>query len=158
MKITIQLDDGVAERYASRLRPKQTLEQILAVQLMRFAAIDPRDRVLIILPEERHRLEELTTRLPLISIADLTKRVADLAEISIGRIRLRFTPPQLRELQHRAKRWRMSLPEYTERIVRQIEGQFLNEVPRESILVKEPAGRELGAEPKKGGKGADQGL
>lgn len=142
MKITVQLDDAVGEHYESRLRPNQTLEQVLAVQLTRFQEVDPRDRVLILSPDDRRRLEELTTRLPLLSVTDLIKRVGDLAELSLGQIRFRFTPTQYRELKHRAERWRMTPKDYAEKVVKLIEGQFFNEVPRESIAVAPPKKKE----------------
>jgi hypothetical protein len=152
MKITIQLDDVVAELYESRLRPNQTLEQILAVQLARFQEVDPRDRILIIIPSDRRRLEELTTRMPLLSVTDLIKRISDLAELSIGQIRFRFTPTQWRELKHRAERWRMQPRAYAEKVVKQIEAQFFNEVPRGSIAVPQVK------KEKKEGPDATQGL
>lgn len=144
MKVTIQIEDEVGELYESRLRPKQTLEKILAVQLKRFQHVDPRDRVLILGPETRRRIEEVTTRLPLQSTDDLVKRISELAELSIGQIRFRFTPPQWRELKHRADRWRMPVAKYAERVVRQIEAQFFNEVPRElpQMMPAAPAGDE----------------
>lgn len=141
MKITLQLSDEVAEVYSSRLRPNQSLDQILRIQLERFQEIDPRDRVLIVLPPERSRLEELTTRLPLTTIADLIQRVEALAELSIGGIRFLWTPRQYAELKDKAERWRMTPRQYAERIVRQLEEQFFSAAPRptDNIVEEEEA-------------------
>jgi hypothetical protein len=149
VKLQIQLPDEVAEKYAARLRPSQTLDQVLAIQLERFADADPRDRILLVLPVERAQLEALTTHLPLTSAADLVKRVEELAELSVGRIRFRFTPKQWNELKHRAERWRMTPKQFAEKIVRQLEEGFFTEMPRPGEICEDAAARTAPA-PKKG--------
>jgi hypothetical protein len=137
MRISIQLDDDVAQLYQVRLRPGQELEQVLQVQLARFASVDPHDRVLILSAEIRRQLEELTTRMPLTKAEDLVGRVAALAELSIGRIRFRWTPAQWRQLKEKAARWNVTPTIYAERIVREIEEQFFDQIPRdEQILIE----------------------
>ncbi len=138
MKITIQIADEIAERYQARVRPTQSLEQLASIQLARFSLVSPHDRILIVMPEERARLEELTTRLPLSSTTELIRRVAELAEVSLGRIRFRWTPRQYEQLKERAERWRVTPAEYAEKIVRQIEEGFFTENPKEPIAI--PAG------------------
>ncbi len=132
MKFQIQIDDDVAAIYQdyAAARPGQTVEQVLAIQLQRYVAADPRLRILLILPEERARLEELTSRMPITTVADLIARVATLAELSIGRIRFRWTPTQFRQLKERATHWGIPVGTYAERVVRQIEEQFFDETPQ----------------------------
>jgi hypothetical protein len=151
VKLTLYLDDDLAEQYQAHCRPGQALEQILQIQLKRFASVAPKDRVVLILPPERVRLEEFTNRLPLASAEDLVRRVEALAGLSIGHIRFRWTPSQFRQLQAMAERWRMTPAQYAERIVRQIEEQFFDQNPRpgpapaESILVEKLEKPDAGA-------------
>lgn len=154
MKLTIQIDDEIAETYERRLRANQTLEQVLAIQLKRYQHVDPRDRIILIDPPVARELEKVTNHLPLRSADDLVKRVSEMAELSIGQIRFRFTPAQWRELKHRAERWRMPLAVYAARIVRQIEMQFFNEVPREiPLMAGAPQGAPPGEKPKQATSG-----
>jgi hypothetical protein len=148
VNVTLHLEDSLAEQYQSLCRSGQPLEQILQIQLKRFASVDPKLRVLLILPEHRARLEEITTRIPLTTADDLVRRVEILAELSIGRIRFRWTPHQFRQLQSLAERWRMTPSQYAERIVRQIEEQFFDQSPRAGAL---PAGESILVEDKPDG-------
>jgi hypothetical protein len=136
MKVTLTLPDDAVEKYQSRLRPTQSLEQVLTLQLLRFANVDPRDRIIIIGPEERGQLEEATTRLPLTTAADLVKRVQALAEVSIGQVRFRWTPRQYAELKAKAERWGMPVRDYAEKVVRQIEEGFFSETPKPGQIVE----------------------
>ncbi len=135
MKLTIQLDDDVCEAYTARLRPTQTLEQALVLQLTHFVACDPRDRTIILSAEERQQLERLTTQLPLKNAAALIEAVSALAELKIGRIRLRWTPKQLSELKSRAERWRMPIDAYLEQVVTQIAEDVWHVFPQEGRML-----------------------
>ena len=133
MKLTLHLEDSLAEQYQAWCRPGQALEQLLQIQLKRYASVDPKLRVVLLLPEHRARIEELTTRMPLVTGEDLVRRIEALAGLSIGHIRFRWTPAQFRQLQHLAERWRMTPAQYAEKIVRQIEEQFFDQHPRDRV-------------------------
>ena len=149
MKLTLHLDDSLAEQYQAWCRPGQSLEQLLQIQLRRYASVDPKLRVVLLLPEHRARIEELTTRMPLVTGEDLVRRIEALSGLSIGHIRFRWTPAQFRQLKLMAERWRMTPAQYAEKIVRQLEEAFFDQHPRdqavaapapaESILVAAPA-------------------
>lgn len=142
MKVTLQLPDEICESYQRFGRPGQELAEILQAQLLRFASCDPKIRLLFVPHEQLKQLETLTTKIPLTTPDDLVRRVANLAEVSIGGIRFKWTASQYRDLQEKAKRWRITPAEYAERVVREIESLFFSYNPRESkepILEKAPA-------------------
>lgn len=134
MKVTIQVDDALYEKYAGRAselaarKPGATLSasEVMAAQLDRFKDVDPIDRIVIVDTKRRGALEEILGGGSLMNAEDLVVKVKRLAKIEIGGIAVQFTPGQLEELKNRAARNRLSVQELTQRTVRGLSENFFN--------------------------------
>lgn len=106
MKTTIQMTDDIYDAYTSAaegmagLGKTLTPEEIMVDRLARFKDISPSDRVIVVDPKVRNRLEEILSGGSLKDAEDLLKKVEGLADIRIGEIRIEFTPAELRKMKH----------------------------------------------------------
>jgi hypothetical protein len=141
-QVTLTIPDDVATEYKAGAIPNHSLEQTLSAQLIRFRAVRPFDKFLMVPPAAREALEKLTTQLPITTAEALVAAVRSLAGVEIGHIRLDFTPSQLRELKTKADRWRMTPEQYVEGTVRRLlEDSILAACPRPGEMLAAGAGK-----------------
>lgn len=131
MKLTLSLPDDLYEHYLKkhcRGNPAKLPSLALSI-LQRFKEVREEDRVLIVMPEDRGRLEALLPANPgpsIPSASDLVRRVEMLASMQIGEVKIPFTPNQLEELKRRAERNGKSLQEYSEDTAMRIGSLFFD--------------------------------
>lgn len=106
------------------------MERLVAHAIERVGYIPPAQRVLVVPQPEIEALETaLNCSGALGKAKDLVNRVLDWAGITIGHIRIEFTPAELRELERRAERMGISPQELTARIAVTIKSQFFTAPP-----------------------------
>jgi len=105
-RVMIQLTDELFDLYLSRAKTrKTTVPRLLIDELKAIKHLDvSNDRVIVIDPQNRQRLETLLGEGHIQSAADLTDRLERLLSIRIGGIDLDFTPSQRHELVELAAR------------------------------------------------------
>ena len=112
MKTTIQMTDDVYDAYTSAaegmagLGKLLTPEEIMVDRLTRFKDVSPEDRVIVVEPRTRGRLELILSGGTLKDSEDLLKKVEGLADIKIGEIRIDFSPGELKKIKHWADKQR----------------------------------------------------
>lgn len=132
MKFTIQTTDDVYDAYSAQADDMgahgQTVtpEELMADRLTRFAAVAPGDRIIVIDPKSRQELETVLSGGSLLSAEDLINKVKMVISISIGDIRLDFTPGQMRELQNIARRNGRTVETVVKDTVTRMSAQFFN--------------------------------
>lgn len=110
MKSTIQITDDLYDHFLSQAEEMQragqsvTAEEVMADRLSRFKEVLPTDRIVVIDPKNRARLEALFGGGSLQDAPDLVSRVEKLADVRIGEIRIDFTNAEVRRLHNWAKR------------------------------------------------------
>lgn len=110
MKTTIQLPDDLYDAYTSAaegmagLGKVVTPEEIMVDRLTRFKDVAPSDRVVVVDPKVRNRLEMILSGGSLKDAEDLLKKVEDLADLKIGEIRIDFTPGEWKRMKNWANR------------------------------------------------------
>ena len=110
MKTTIQMTDDVYDAYTSAaegmagLGKPLTPEEIMVDRLTRFKGVSPSDRVVVVEPPIRGRLEMILGGGSLKDSEDLLKKVEALADIQIGGIRIEFSPGELKQMAHWSRR------------------------------------------------------
>lgn len=110
MKTTIQLPDDVYDAYTSAAEGMAGLghplspEEIMVDRLTRFKDVSPSDRVVVVDPKVRNRLEQILGGGSLKDAEDLLQKVEGLADIQIGEIRVEFSPGELKQMKHWANR------------------------------------------------------
>lgn len=123
MKITIP--DDLAETYQVMADEAHLpLETVISRQLLRYAFYPPSDRVIILDGAIREQIEQILGPGLLLNAQDLLDKVRRWAGITIGDVRLDFTPGQLEEIAARAERLGITPEEEVRRIVRRMEEQF----------------------------------
>lgn len=128
MKLTIQIPDDLYEVYAAHLSKalagKATIEDLLAHQLERFKEVSPSDRVVVILPPERSRLEALLAGGSILDGRDLAEKVQRLADIQIGEVRVDFSPGELKNIRTFATKNRKPVQQVISDVVHGMKEQF----------------------------------
>ncbi len=92
MRITIP--DSLAEQYQA-LDPQRPLDEILTTQLVRFSAIAPGERFLLLRGVHREQLEALLGR-TVMTAPDLLAAMREKRLITVGGVDVPFTDAQLR--------------------------------------------------------------
>lgn len=135
MKFRMQTEDQTYEAYERMAEELQaqagksaTAEELMAHQLERFRSVHPADRVVLVDPRNRDRLEQILSGGTLRDAEDLVAKVQKLASLEIGEIRVDWTPGQLRELQEYARRNRKTLQEVVKATVERMGAQFFSHV------------------------------
>jgi hypothetical protein len=132
MKITVQIADELYDHYLGQSEAMQqrgatvSAEELMADRLERFKAVDPGDRVVVIDPKSRQKLEGLLSGGSLMDADDLIRKVEGAMSIRIGDIRLDFTPGQMKEMAHLARRNGRALEEVVKDTVARMESLFFN--------------------------------
>lgn len=102
MKLEIQIDDDVYKTYQRNAgRRKLSVGALMVEQLARFQDFNTTDRVFVVGPQARARLEEIFSR-QLQDDRALVELVERLADIKVGEVRVEATPQQLEELRRLA--------------------------------------------------------
>src|SRR5258708_17026864 len=124
----ISIDDAVCGKYlAAVTASKIPLEKLLDRQLARFATTPITQRVLALTGEE---LQQIETALGVGSTKDpatLLAAIHAFAGLTIGGIRVDFSPSQLDELALRAEKQRRPLQDLAEAVVHQMARNFFYE-------------------------------
>lgn len=135
MKLQIQIPESTWEAYAIHAEKihgltNQTVspEALMADQLARFAHVIPSDRIIVLEPASRARLEEILQGGGLADAKDLVAKVQNLASLEIGNVRVDFTPGQWEELRNLARRNARQLSDVVEATVRGMDSIFFNHV------------------------------
>jgi hypothetical protein len=121
----IQLPDPVALRYQhAAIAAHVPLEKFLERQLEKFAAVPSGQRTVILSGDALERIDTLLGIGSTASPAALLTAIESWAGITIGGIRLDFSPAQLAEIAHRAEKQGKPPEEIVADIVAQMEDQF----------------------------------
>jgi len=130
--LSIQIPDDVWKSYTAQATGMQqngqtiSAEELMADRLERFSAVTPSDRIIVIDPKNRQELENVLSGGSLLSAEDLVTKVKAVISISIGDIRLDFTPGQMRELNNVARRNGRTVEQVVKDTVKRMEAQFFN--------------------------------
>lgn len=105
-RVTIQLSDEIHELYESRAQDrKRRIDRLIADELKAIQHLDvANDRVIVIDPKNRQRIETLLGEGHVLSAADLADKLERLLSIRFGGIDMDFTPAQRQELVELAER------------------------------------------------------
>jgi len=133
MKLQLQVSEQTWEAYcdhADRIHglTNQTVspESLMADQLQRFAHVIPSDRIVVLEPASRARLEEILQGGGLADAKDLVAKVQNLASLEIGKVVVDFSPAQWEELRNLARRNAKTVQDVAEATVRGMESIFFN--------------------------------
>lgn len=129
MKLEIQIPDeayALYSRYTTGGRP--TPIDVINHQVERFAAMDPRERWLMISPESRHAIEHALGDVSISSATILVRRILAHASIHLGKIHVNLSAGQLREIEDRAKRNGREPTEEVQRILGEVMRDFTGAV------------------------------
>lgn len=134
MKLILHIPDDLYEHYLQHQagRRETKINKVIVDQLERFKAVQPDDRIVLVLPDARATLEDLLPGNPGPSLNDsddLLARVRLLASLGIGEHRFNFTPAQMEELKVRAERMGTSLEELHKQTVQRMESDYFMRVP-----------------------------
>lgn len=124
MKVNLSLPDDLYEQYASRAAGKASVEELLTAQLDRFKEVSPMDRVVVVLPKERAALEAKLGGGNIRDGADLLTKVAALADIEIGGVKVEFSPGELRNIKTFASKNRLAVEVAIAQTVHSMKEQF----------------------------------
>lgn len=126
MKLEIQIDDDVYKEYQRQAgRRRTSVAALLAEQVARFKDFNTTDRVFVVTPPVRERLEEIFAR-QLQGDAALVELVERLASIKLGEVRVEATPQQLEELQRYAEKSGKTFEEVCQERFREVAKGFFH--------------------------------
>lgn len=121
----VQLLDEVVDNIASRLRPGESVEKEIERRLIAAEDVRPREQFVTLCQAELDAVaERIGTGLPIRSKADLLRAIDQVARITLGDVRLVFTPNQLGQIEERAKK----IGETPERFVARVAAKLLMDV------------------------------
>lgn len=100
------------------------LEEVLVQALRQAAETAPGVRSITFSGDLLEKVEAMVGRLPCTSPKQLAAKIDDLAGISFHKIRLDFSPQQLRELEHRAARQGKPAEQLAREIIAEVTQQF----------------------------------
>jgi hypothetical protein len=132
IRTLIDIPEEVYEAYAAQVTTlaaaggHASAQELMAAQLARFSAVPATNHVLIVDSEARGRLDQILQGGMLRDSADLVAKVQRLADISIGEIRVHFTPGQLMQIKNFAARNRLTPEEGIKRVVKSMESMFFD--------------------------------
>lgn len=121
----ISLSDDLVSQYLVHARASRLpIATLLERQLARFVDAPITQRLVVVTGEPLQALESTLGGGVIKDAADLLTKVHRWAGISIGDIRLQFSPAQLAEIQHRATKQGKTPESICADIVAQLESQF----------------------------------
>ena len=105
-RVTLQLPDDLYDLYASRAKARSRhIDRLIVDELKAIQHFDvSSDRVVVIDPETRQRIETLLGEGHVMGAEDLANKLERLLDIKVGGISLSFTPSQRHELKELAAR------------------------------------------------------
>lgn len=104
MKITIQVPDDTIDRFTPYVTKNKDLAHVLSDHLRHFAHIPLHERWIHVSPAQRKALEAALGDLPISDGTHLLKRIIAHASVHIGKVQVKLTAGQIREISERAKR------------------------------------------------------
>lgn len=121
----VVIDDALYQQYLAAAKDNGHLATAqINARLRRFLELGPTERALVLTGDQLQQIELTLGGGSLKDAGDLLKRIEDWAGITIGHIRLTFSPAQLQEIGLRAQKQGKSPKELVEDIVRQMESSF----------------------------------
>lgn len=135
MKFTLQTTDDLHDHYREQAEEMQrrgqatTAEELMADRLDRFKAVTPGDRIIVIDPKSRQRLETILSGGSLLSAEDLVSKIERLSGLAIGEIRLDFTTAETRQISNWARRQGRQPESVLKDIVDKIKLNIFDHVP-----------------------------
>jgi hypothetical protein len=121
----IHLDDDLYAAYAAAATAaKRPVREVIEGQLLRFLPYPPTRRSVVLSEDTLATLEALFRGGSLDTEAKVVERMQAWAGITIGHVRLDFSPEQLREVGVRATKQNKAPREVVEDIVAQLQDQF----------------------------------
>lgn len=121
----VQLSDEIVEAATAGLRPGDSLEKELERLLSACSTVQPRTAFVVLCQAELDAIAgRIGTGLPVRTKADLLRAIDQTAQLTLGNVRLQFTPNQLGQIEARAKK----LGETTERLVARIASKLMTDV------------------------------
>jgi len=143
MILRLEIPDALYELYSAHARGDESkVPALLVQQLDRFRRVSLTDRILIIDPHHRAKLEELLSH-PTPQIADakdLLARVDALAHIEIGGVAVRFNQRDLTALASYAEKNNLSVQEAVEYTVQRMKDNFMSYAPEATAAAAMPLG------------------
>ncbi len=126
MRISLQIPDELHDTYVTRAKTrKRGVAGLMADELRALYPLDLAiDRVVVIDPETRRRIEALLGGGHILDATDLADKLEKLLSINVGGFSLDFTPTQRRELGDLAARNGWTAEELTRATVKSLEEQF----------------------------------
>lgn len=140
MKIELHIPDELYDVYDGYAGARD-IDDVLLEQLERFQGAHPQDRSLLISPRIREQLEKLLPMHPgphLYDDVDLLERVKVLASISIGNVRLDFTPAQYEALKNYSDRQGRTLEELVQSTVLRMQELFFDNITEPLVRIPDP--------------------
>lgn len=125
MRITIP--DDLAEALQA-LIPEKPLEEIVVFQLSRFASVNPKERIIVVRKDDRQALEKVLKNGSVSSAGELLAAVTKRANITIGGVDIEYTGAQLREIEKRARKNRITPEAMLRDIAKETAKLMLDEV------------------------------
>src|SRR6185436_3139223 len=103
MKVTLYLDDDIAQTYRQEADARNTeFESVLEGRLRAAGELDPRSRYLIVAGRSRERLEEALGGMPVLNVEDLIQKVQKLGRVRFGDHKIELTAAQMEEIAYKA--------------------------------------------------------
>lgn len=119
----VSISDGTAEELQAQLRGRDTLDTEVERRLVETLHA-PHGRVVLSLEELEEIALRLGTGLPIRNKQDLQRAIQQTAQLHLGDVRLTFTPPQLAQIEERAKK----IGDTPERFVARVASKLLTDV------------------------------
>lgn len=128
MIVQIQIPDAVAQLYQDQAtRGHLTLERVLARQLIKFAEVPGAAQTVVLHGDALAEIDRLLGIGSTQSPAAVLRAIKSWAGITIGAIRLDFSPAQLDEIAHRAAKQGKTPEAVVADIVAQLQSSFFHE-------------------------------
>ncbi len=128
MRLQLELsDDLYDEVVAAANARKQSPEEEIKARLNRFLDVPLTERVILVRADIRQHLEaRLCQGSHIIDANHLLKLVRDLADVSIGKVPVIFSPNEVEELHRRARKRGVPVKDVIEATVRGMRDQFFS--------------------------------
>lgn len=121
----LHIDDTLYAQYAAAAQQaRRPVHEVIEQQLTRFVAYPPTRRALLVSDEGIAQIEKALRGGSITTERGLLDRIENWAGVTIGHVRLDFSPEQLREIGVRAQKQNKQPKQVVEDIVGQLQEQF----------------------------------